>query len=216
MSFKPLKFQILNILILTLVLASCTNKPILSQSDLIIENLEEYTLEGIITGTKLYCLPWGLGKLPILKNIESFLGWNAEVMPVDIAVVTAPYNDPKILDDFYTIMRSRYAWVLPKRKESMYPPREHITNNHLLSSNDNINKKIRGLKAGQQIKITGHLVKITYPNGTQIVSSQTRYDTGHTPVWDQGTPSIAGGACEVILVNSIQIKSDKDPKLFDK
>jgi hypothetical protein len=206
------KFVIIGFLVA--LLTSCSSKPIITQDDLIIEKLEPYTLEGIITGKKLYCLPWGLGKLPILKNIESFLGWNTEVMPVDIAVVTAPYNDPKVLEEFYTIMRDRYAWMLPKHKDADRPPDEHVTNNHLLAPTEDINKKIRNLKVGQQVKIKGHLVRVTYPNGAQQTSSQSRTDQGYAPVWRRGDPGVAQGGCEIILVESVQIKNNKDPNLF--
>jgi hypothetical protein len=200
----------------TILITGCDIPRKVGTKNLVIEKLEPYTLEGLITGKKLYCLPWGLGTLPILKNVEEYFGLNSEVMPIDIAVVTVPYNDPNLLKDFNTIMGDRWAWMLPKNKNAVYPPRRHITNNHLLSSNQTINEQIRSLKKGQQIKIRGHLVKVTYPNGAQSVSSQTRDDEGFTPVWKRGTPGVAGGSCEVILVESVEIKSPNSPDLYGK
>jgi hypothetical protein len=183
--------------------------------DIKIEKLEPYTLEGIITGTKLYCLPWGLGEYSPFTKLESILGLNSQVEPIDVAVVTAPYNNPEVLDNFYTIMRDRYAWMLPKHKDAVYPPKEHITNNHLLATNKEINRKIMRLKKGQQIVLKGHLVRITYPNGSVRTSSQSRSDEGYAPVWNRSTPGIAGGACEIMLVEAIKIKNAKEEELFE-
>jgi hypothetical protein len=96
--------------------------------------------------------------------------------------------------------------VSSQKERSHLSPAKHITNNHLLSPNESINYKIRNLKAGQQIKIKGHLVQITYPNGAQQTSSQSRSDQGYAPVWERGDPGVARGSCEIILIESIQIK----------
>lgn len=140
---------------------------------------------------------------------------NTEIEPIDIAVVTAPYNDPQILKNFNTIMGDRWAWMLPKHKDAKRPPRQHITNNHLWATNKIINSKIIRLKEGQQILLRGHLIRVTYPNGAQSTSSQTRDDEGYAPIWSRGTPRIARGSCEIILVESIKIKREKDSILFD-
>lgn len=68
-----------------------------------------------------------------------------------------------------------------------------LSNNHLLAANRSINKKIMGLRRGDQIHIKGYLVKYTAGNwnGNWRASSTARDDYG----------------CEVIFVNDIEILS---------
>jgi hypothetical protein len=208
------KWGLICLLTNSLVTLGCKPSERLKFSELEIEILEEYRLEGIIVGVKHYCLPWGMGTLPLLKDVEPLFGWSTEVLPVDIAVITAPYDTPNVLKDFNTIMRDRYAWFLPRHKNYTYPPKEHITNNHLLANNPKINRKIMKLKRGQKIILTGHLIKIKFPDGREMMSSLSRSDEGYAPVWNRGTPGVPGGACEVILVNSIKIKNTRSTDIF--
>ena len=71
----------------------------------------------------------------------------------------------------------------------------HLSNNHLIPANKSVKHKIKRLKMGDHIKLTGYLVNVDAENKAgKIVtwdSSTTRDDTGD-------------GACEVIYVTDIQ------------
>lgn len=70
---------------------------------------------------------------------------------------------------------------------------KNISNNHLIGSTDEINNKIKSIKTGQYVKISGYLVSASYDfNGKSyyVSSSLTREDQGLT-------------ACEVIYVTDI-------------
>ncbi len=66
-----------------------------------------------------------------------------------------------------------------------------LSNNHLLASDENINKIIREIRRGDQVYLEGYLVKYTAKNwnGNWRVTSTSRTDHG----------------CEVIFVNKIEI-----------
>ena len=77
---------------------------------------------------------------------------------------------------------------------------QEVSNNHLLINSEEIEKKIRNISTGDQVKIKGQLVNVraknlgtpgTYdPEFFEWNTSVSRTDTG-------------GGACEVILVNEV-------------
>lgn len=71
---------------------------------------------------------------------------------------------------------------------------KYWSNNHLIPSDDNVEKLIKSIKKGDYVKIEGYLVKIRYdgPDGEWFKwnSSTTRNDTGD-------------GACEVIYVTDV-------------
>lgn len=70
---------------------------------------------------------------------------------------------------------------------------ENLSNNHLLSNNKKIDKKILDAKNGDQVYLKGYLVNYSIKNGTfSRKSSTTRTDT-------------AMGACETIFVEDFQI-----------
>ncbi len=78
---------------------------------------------------------------------------------------------------------------------------ENLSNNHLLSNSEEINKKIMSVEKGDQIYLKGYLVKYakkdrSFERGT----SATRTDQGN-------------GACETIYVEDFQILKKANPEL---
>jgi hypothetical protein len=85
--------------------------------------------------------------------------------------------------------------ISPDEKEYIT---SHISNNHLIPAegNWNIDKAIRWIKKGDQVRIKGYLVSITgINNPLRLKSSLRRGDSG-------------GGACEIIWIEELQINED--------
>jgi hypothetical protein len=72
---------------------------------------------------------------------------------------------------------------------------KHVSNNHLIASNDDISKKINAITEGEYIHLTGYLVNMTYEleNGAKYSwnTSTSRTDSGD-------------GACEIMYVTDIE------------
>jgi len=80
---------------------------------------------------------------------------------------------------------------------------EDFSNNHLLSNNEEINKKILSAKKGDQIYLKGYLANYSIKDGTfQRSSSTTRTDSKM-------------GACETIFVKDFQIIKRANPHYRD-
>ena len=71
-----------------------------------------------------------------------------------------------------------------------------VANNHMVTDDPAVAKRLRDVHVGDQIRVLGYLVDYTtYKNGTAIgtrVSSEVRTDTGN-------------GACEVLYVESLEV-----------
>ena len=67
-----------------------------------------------------------------------------------------------------------------------------ISNNHLISDDDNIRDQVRDIQIGDQIRVRGYLTSYASPNVNPRGTSTTRTDTGD-------------GACETIYVEHFEI-----------
>ena len=68
---------------------------------------------------------------------------------------------------------------------------QQLSNNHLLSDDENIRSRVQDIRVGDQIRVAGYLASYESPGGTRGTST-TRTDTGD-------------GACETIYVEQFEI-----------
>ena len=70
----------------------------------------------------------------------------------------------------------------------------HLSNNHLIPSNNSVRRKIKKIRKGDHIKLTGYLVNVDAEN-----------KKGKTFIWDSSTTrdDTGDGACEVIYVTDV-------------
>jgi hypothetical protein len=66
-----------------------------------------------------------------------------------------------------------------------------LSNNHLLSTDDDVRRRVKDVRIGDQVRIRGYLSSYTSPAGTRGTST-TRTDTGD-------------GACETIFIEDFEI-----------
>jgi len=67
-----------------------------------------------------------------------------------------------------------------------------LSNNHLISDDDNIRDRVRGINVGDQIRVRGYLASYSSARGGKRGTSTTRADTGD-------------GACETVYVRRFEI-----------
>jgi len=120
----------------------------------------------------------------------------ADLSPIDLALGWGPMSKNDVLSKINISQRNRwYYW----RTDNFPIPRRDIETNsanmHIIPSNTSIEGKLKGVKQGQIVHITGHLVECNQ-DGWQWKSSLSREDTG-------------GGACEVIYVTNLQVTNAK-------
>jgi len=129
----------------------------------------------------------------VLSKKRYFMDNESELAPVDLAMGWGPMSDDTVLSKLKISQRNRWFYW----KCDSYPiPKDQIEHNaanmHLIPADDNIEKLIKSVKAGNLVHFKGHLVKATKPGGWNWQSSLSRTDTGN-------------GACEVIFVKEFQI-----------
>ena len=131
-------------------------------------------------------------KARVLSRENYWLGREADLSPVDFALGWGRMANPDITDNITISQRNRwYYW-----KTDKYPiPRAEIENSsanmHMIPANEVIADKLKQVKEGDHVSITGKLVRIDAEDGWRWVSSLSRADTGD-------------GACEVVYVTSIR------------
>ncbi len=127
-------------------------------------------------------------------------GWEAELSPLDLAIVWGKLAPPEF--EGFVSFRQRNRWYFYQ-----YPPHSpldhnyilsHSANNHIIPASENIARALRSIGKKEKILLEGFLVNVqgTYRGGTVFWNtSTTRKDTGN-------------GSCELIYVTRVQIGSD--------
>lgn len=116
----------------------------------------------------------------------------AALSPVDLVLGWRAMSDSAVLKQISISQGGRlYSWWVNKD----YPvPRNiietHSANMHMIPANDDIERRLKSLRAGNLVHITGYLVEATKNDGLRWKSSLTRSDTG-------------AGACELVWVESL-------------
>jgi hypothetical protein len=129
----------------------------------------------------------------ILGRENYYLDRGAKLSPTDLALGWGPMADPEVLRHISISQRNRwYFW----RADPMPIPRKeietHSANMHLIPANSAVADTLKQLKPGQQIRLTGQLVRVDGDDGYRWVSSLSREDTGD-------------GACELIWVEQLAV-----------
>ena len=86
-----------------------------------------------------------------------------------------------------------YSWI---PKQDLPVPRqvviEHSANTHVIPADSAVRRKLKHLRVGQVVHLTGFLVDAVRDDGAYTNTSLTRSDTGP-------------GACEVVLVEQVAV-----------
>jgi len=127
----------------------------------------------------------------VLSRKNYWMGREADLSPVDLALGWGRMSDPDILETISISQSNRwYYWQTPE-----YPiPRHEIesssANMHMIPANNTIKDRLSDVDEGDHIFIKGQLVRVDAKDGWHWVSSLTRHDVGDK-------------ACELVYVTDI-------------
>lgn len=139
--------------------------------------LERFALEARVLGAEQYRFDRG-----------------AELAPVDLALGWGPMSDSAILDQVDISQSDRfYFW-----RVAAFPiPRREIETNsanmHMIPGTSEVEDRLKSVRRGQIVRLSGYLVDVRAPDGFHWRSSLTRDDTGN-------------GACELVWVEALKVQ----------
>lgn len=129
----------------------------------------------------------------ILGREDYYFDRGAKISPTDLALGWGPMADPEVLRHITISQRNRwYFWRAEQLPIERRQIEIHSANMHLIPANPAVASTLAGLKEGQQIRLSGQLVRIDGDDGYRWISSLSREDTGD-------------GACELIWVEQLAV-----------
>jgi hypothetical protein len=129
----------------------------------------------------------------VLASERYWFDHGAALSPVDLVLGWGAMSDSAVLKQISISQGGRfYRWW-----SQTYPiPRRAIetqsANMHMIPASGEISRQLKSIRAGNMVHLKGYLVEVTSEQGFRWKSSLSREDTG-------------GGACEIILVESVYV-----------
>ena len=166
----------------------------IGEFDYILTPLYNYEISGLVVSKKDYS--W----LSIYKRNKA--------LPADLCMIwggnlAAKVHQNKELEFSQGVRFCNYRW-----SGNLVFNTNEVSNNHLLVSNDVINKIVGTVMPGDQVKITGKLVDVAAVNrGTDNLYDPEYFELRTSTIrTDSGA-----GACEIIYIEDIQILKRGNP-----
>ena len=129
-------------------------------------------------------------KARVLASTNYYLGREAELSPVDLALGWGRMSDEAVLKQIDIRQSNRfYYWHVDEFPIPRHEIESHSANMHMIPADARIEKILKSMRAGQLVELRGYLVEAKSADGWRWQSSLTRHDTGN-------------GACELLLVQS--------------
>lgn len=131
----------------------------------------------------------------VLSTEEYFMGREADLSPIDLALGWGPMSNQAVLDQLKISQSGRwFRW----RYEGAPPVPEQLiitssSNMHMIPASKSIERRLKQLRKGSIIKLEGFLVDADHDSGWYWRSSMSRNDTGD-------------GACELVYVESLEVE----------
>jgi hypothetical protein len=121
----------------------------------------------------------------------------ASLAPVDLGVGWGPMSDTRIIDELeFSQMGRFFYWRLKDRAAFPLPPQvliSHAAQMHLIPASPALEGRLKKLRPGQLVTISGYLVDVRGPGGFTWNPSLTLNDTGN-------------GACEIVWVEALTVE----------
>jgi len=120
----------------------------------------------------------------------------ASLAPVDLGLGWGRMSDTAIVDQLEFSQMGRFLYWKP-RDWMRFPlsPQETLTHAaqvHSIPADDKVESRLRKLRPGQLVTLTGYLVDVRGPNGFRWSTSLRRDDTGD-------------GACEIMWIEQVSV-----------
>ncbi len=129
----------------------------------------------------------------VLSKERYWLGREAELSPIDLALGWGPMSNEAVLDEIKISQGGRfYHW----RADDLPIPKaviaSHSANMHLIPGNEEAMTALKQARKGSLVGFSGFLVSVHASDGWRWKSSLTRKDVGH-------------GACELVWVEHMTV-----------
>lgn len=119
-------------------------------------------------------------------------GREADLSPLDLAMGWGPMADTRVLSAIEISQSGRfYFWHVEQFPIPKQDIVSHSANMHMLPASAEVAAQLKSVRAGQQLRFKGYLVKVEADDGWHWMSSTSRNDQG-------------AGACEVVLVDTVE------------
>lgn len=129
----------------------------------------------------------------VLGREDYYLDRGAKLSPTDLALGWGPMADPEVLRHISISQGNRwYFWRAEQFPIERRQIETHSANMHLIPATPAVAATLAQLEAGQQISLSGQLVRVEGDDGYSWVSSLSREDSGD-------------GACELIWVEQLSL-----------
>jgi hypothetical protein len=129
----------------------------------------------------------------VLSAERYYLGQEAELSPIDLALGWGPMSDSRILDSFTISQSGRWYWW---RYKNLPIPRKEVVlnsaNMHMVPATGDIDRQLKSVKTGQMVRFKGYLIEVQGADGWRWRSSLTRDDAGNH-------------ACELVWVEEFEV-----------
>ncbi|HLA30034.1 MAG TPA: hypothetical protein VJ047_03280 [Pseudomonas sp.] len=129
----------------------------------------------------------------VLAREDYHFDRGAQLSPTDLALGWGPMADPEVLRHISISQRNRwYFWHAEQLPIERRQIEIHSANMHLIPATPEVANTLAQLETGQQISLSGQLVRVEGDDGYRWVSSLSREDSGD-------------GACELIWVEQLSL-----------
>ena len=133
----------------------------------------------------------------VLRKEIYRLDGGASLAPVDLGVGWGPMSDTRVIDQLEFSQMGRFLYWRPRHAETFPVPVQtlvtHAAQMHLVPASSALESRLKKLRPGQLVTISGYLVDVRGPGGFTWNTSLTRNDTGN-------------GACEIVWVESLDVE----------
>ncbi len=123
-------------------------------------------------------------------------GTEADLSPVDLALGWGVMSNQAVVDLIEISQSAR--WYYTRYQLPAPVPEMEISHNsgnmHMVPAHNGIRKKLKNIRVGDIVRLTGKLVDIDHPSGWNWRTSLRRDDTG-------------GGSCEIVYLEELEIEA---------
>lgn len=135
-------------------------------------------------------------KARVLRKEIYRIDGGASLAPVDLGLGWGPMSDTRIVDQLEFSQMGRFLfWKATDWTTFPLTPRDtmtHAAQVHAIPADDDVENRLRKLRPGQVVTLTGYLVDVRGPGGFRWNTSLRRDDTGD-------------GACELMWIERVSI-----------